>query len=74
MLTLLLKTFEQIKENGEKIQNVYNIFKVCRTNSKYVEHIQSVENKFKMWRAFSKYPRNYSDVFTLESVNMLEKV
>ena len=55
MLTLLLKTFEQIKENGEKIQNVYNIFKVCRTNSKYVEHIQSVENKFKMWRAFSKY-------------------
>ena len=47
---------------------------MCRTKSKYVEHIQSVENKFKMWRAFSKYPRNYSNVFTLETVNMLEKV
>ena len=29
-----MKTFEQIKENGEQNQNVYNIFKVWRTNSK----------------------------------------
>ena len=33
-LSLLMKTFEQIKENGEQNQNVYNIFKVWRTNSK----------------------------------------
>ena len=74
MLSLLMKTFEQIKENGEQNQNVYNIFKVWRTNSKWGEQIQNVEKIFKMWRAFSKYQRNYLNVFTLMTVNMLEKV
>ena len=40
MLSLLIKTFEQILKNGEQIQNVYNIYKVWRTNSK----IQNVES------------------------------
>ena len=34
MLSLLIKTFEQIFKNGEQIQNVYNIYKMWRTNSK----------------------------------------
>ena len=53
MLSLLMKTFEQIKENGEQNQNVYNIFKVWRTNSKWGEQIQNkpiqnMENIFKV--------------------------
>ena len=48
MLSLLMKTFEQIKENGEQNQNVYNIFKVWRTNSECGEQIQNVESFFKV--------------------------
>ena len=54
MLSLLMKTFEQIKDNGEQNQNVYNIFKVWRTNSKLGEQIQNVEKIFKVWRTISK--------------------
>ena len=53
MLSLLMKTFEQIKEMGNK-------FKMCITYSKCGEQIQNEENKFKtnkfkMWRTYSKF-------------------
>ena len=41
MLSLLMKTFEQIKEMGNK-------FKMCITYSKCGEQIQNEKNKFKM--------------------------
>ena len=35
MLSLLIKTFEQILKNGEQIQNVENFFKMWISHTKY---------------------------------------